>query len=360
MTKIESVYIHIPFCKKICSYCDFPKMYTIDKWISPYLESLNKEIKKYYQNEKLKTLYIGGGTPTCLDKKNLIKLLEITKNFKFQKDFEFTIECNVQDIDENLLKVLKKYQVNRLSIGVQTFNKDILKKLNRCFNIDYVEKINLAKKYFSNISVDLMYSLPGATLKDLQDDLNQILSLNIPHISCYSLMIEPHTLFYNQGIKIDEELDKKMYDLINKVLKENNYIHYETSNYGKEGYFSKHNLVYWNNENYYGFGLGASGYIKNIRYTNTKKIDEYLKGNYCLEKEILTKKDEMIYEMILGLRKQIGVNEKVFYKKYGQTIEEVFLIDSLLKEKKLLKKNGFIYIPYEYSYLANEILVYFV
>ena len=360
MKQVKSVYIHIPFCKQICSYCDFPKMFLIDKWISPYLDSLNNEIKTYYQKECLKSIYIGGGTPSCLNKNDLIKLLDITTQFNLDKNYEFTVECNIQDIDEDILKLFKKYRVNRISIGLQTLNKKHLQTLNRYYDINYIDKINLVKKYFNNISLDLMYSLPNQTLNELEDDLKKILKLNIPHLSCYSLMIEPHTMLYNQNIKTDDELDKKMYDLINKTLKDNGYIHYETSNYGKENYFSIHNLGYWNNSNYYGFGLGASGYINNIRYTNTKKIDDYLKGKYHFYQEVLSKKDKMIYEMILGLRKSEGVNEYLFYKKYGQTIEKTFDIDCLLKEKKLVKENGFIYIPYKYSYIANDILVYFV
>ena len=357
---IKSIYIHIPFCNQICNYCAFSKMYYIEKWIQPYLKALKQEIESTYQQDIVDTIYIGGGTPTSLKPKELEQLLKITNIIQKSNHLEFTIECNIEDITKEKMNILKKYGVNRLSIGIQTFNRKHLKNLNRNYQENYLEKVKLAKKYFNNISIDLMYGLQNQTLEELKEDIQTILKLDIPHISCYSLMIEPHTVFYNQKVKpVSEDIDYQMYQTINNMLK-SKYIHYETSNYGKPNYFSNHNLNYWNNGYYYGFGLGASGYIKNYRYTNTKKINEYLEGKYIKEKEKITKKDNMIYEMILGLRKKEGVSLEQFKNKYGLKIEEAFDIQELLNQKKLIKKNGYIYIPSKYSYIANEILVYFV
>lgn len=357
---IKSVYIHIPFCSSICSYCDFPKLYYNKCWIDKYLISLNKEIEKRYKGEILDTIYIGGGTPSSLNLEELKKLFEILNKFKLNKNYEFTIECNLENLTEEKLLFFKNNKVNRLSIGIQTFNQKYLDFLNRktCDTklIEYAKSIG-----FDNINVDLIYAIPNQTLEELDKDLDRFLELNINHISTYSLMIEPHTVLGNNNIEsINEELDYEMYKLICKKLKDNGYHHYEVSNFARNNYESKHNLTYWNNQEYYGFGMGASGYIKNIRYTNTKSITKYINGSYDYEQEEVTRKLQMEYEMILGLRKMTGVNMLDFKDKYQKNIEEVYNIEKLLKEGKLIKDNNNLKISDEYLYLSNEILINFV
>lgn len=357
---MKSAYIHIPFCKTICSYCDFCKMFYNEVLVNKYLLELEKEIKKNYKGETLKTIYIGGGTPSSLNIKQLNKLLNIIKTFKLEENYEFTVECNIENIDKEKLELLYKNKVNRLSIGIQTFNEKYLKFLNRNHTKKEIkEKINLAKNLgFKNINIDLMYAFPDETLKELENDINEFLKLDITHISTYSLIIEPHTKLYIDKIKnIDEDLDRKMYDLICKKL--NKYNHYEISNFAKSGYESIHNLTYWNNENYYGFGLGASGYINNIRYDNTKNINEYLKGNYIKNKEVLTKNIEIENEFILGLRKIKGINIEKFNKKYDN-IFKYDVVNRLLKENKLQKDEKNIFINNEYIYTSNNILIEFI
>ena len=357
---MKSAYIHIPFCKTICSYCDFCKMFYNEVLVNKYLLELEKEIKKNYKGETLKTIYIGGGTPSSLNIKQLNKLLNIIKTFKLEENYEFTVECNIENIDKEKLELLYKNKVNRLSIGIQTFNEKYLKFLNRNHTKKEIkEKINLAKNIgFKNINIDLMYAFPDETLKELENDINEFLKLDITHISTYSLIIEPHTKLYIDKIKnIDEDLDRKMYDLICKKL--NKYNHYEISNFAKSGYESIHNLTYWNNENYYGFGLGASGYINNIRYDNTKNINEYLKGNYIKNKEVLTKNIEIENEFILGLRKIKGINIEKFNKKYDN-IFKYDVVNRLLKENKLQKDEKNIFINNEYIYTSNNILIEFI
>lgn len=184
--------------------------------------------------------------------------------------------------------------------------------------------------------------------------------LNVEHISIYSLILEKNTkLYINNYNNVDEDLELQMYEYITNFLKENNYIHYEISNYSKKGYESKHNLTYWNNSKYYGFGLGASGYIDNIRYTNTRSFNKYINNDFKLEEDQLTKKDEMELEMILGLRKIKGVNLSEFEKKYHQKIINTFKIDKLLEEQKLLIKDDYIYINPNYLYVSNDILIKF-
>lgn len=357
---MKSAYIHIPFCKTICSYCDFCKMFYNEELVDKYLLELEREINKNYKGETLKTIYIGGGTPSSLNERQLNKLLNIIKILKLEQNYEFTVECNIENITKEKLELLYKNKVNRLSIGIQTFNEKYLKFLNRNHTKDeIIKKIDLAKTIgFKNINIDLMYAFPNETTEELENDINEFLKLDIPHISTYSLMIEPHTKLYKEKIEnIDEDLDRKMYDLICKKL--NKYNHYEISNFGKKGYESIHNLTYWNNENYYGFGLGASGYINNIRYDNTRNIQEYIKEKYIKNKEILSKNIELENEFILGFRKIKGINIEKFNKKYDN-IYKYDVINRLLKEKKLIKEKNNIFINPEYIYTSNNILIEFI
>lgn len=352
---VDSAYIHIPFCKNICKYCDFSKMYYNDRRVSKYLISLENEINSNYKSESLKSLYIGGGTPSSLNKKHLEKLFDILSVFNFNDSYEFTFECNIEDIDKELLIFLKNNRVNRLSIGIQSFNKRILDILGRNYCDDCFDKINLCKKYFTNINIDLMYGINGESINDLKDDLDKYLELDIPHISIYSLILEDNTMLkVNNYVELDDDITRKMYDLITKTLKNNGYIHYEISNFSKEGYNSIHNLTYWNNDKYYGFGLGASGYIDNVRYTNTRSINKYLDNDYSYDKEIIDKKLDMSYFMILGLRKIKGVSELDFYKRYNTKIRDVFNVDNLSY------KDGYYYIDEDKLFIENSILVDFV
>ena len=280
---MDSVYIHIPFCKSICSYCDFCKMYLNDKFTRSYLDSLKKEIEDKYQGESIKTLYIGGGTPSALGFEDLKYLLEIIRLLNLEKLEEFTFECNVNDIDKYLLALLKIYNVNRLSIGIESFNKDNLEFMNRKHSFEEVQdKINLCREYgFNNINVDLIYGIPNESVGVLKKDLKQVLKLDVEHISTYSLIIEDNTMIGINGINpIEEELDEEMYNVICETLDKKGYIHYEVSNFAKEGYESKHNINFWLNNNYYGFGLGAHGYIGNIRYENTRNINILMVNMY--------------------------------------------------------------------------------
>ncbi len=356
----KSVYIHIPFCKKICSYCDFCKFIYNSKWVDDYLIALKKEIEDHYQWETIKTLYIGGGTPSSLDEKQLNNLFQMLKIFKLASNYEFTFECNLNDINDKLINVLVKNGVNRLSIGIESFDLDNLQFMNRTASFEEAQKkIKLCKEIgLNNINIDLIYALPNESIEVLKKDLDYFIKLDISHISTYSLMIENHTMLSYQNIKpIDEDLDAKMYELICNTLKKKGFIHYEISNFAREGFESKHNLVYWNNEEYYGFGLGASGYLNNVRYTNTQNLNDYLKGKTILEEEHLSQKETMDYEIMLGLRKIKGINLEKFYEKYHVQLQEEYPIDNLIKEKKLIIKNGNIFINPDKLYIMNEILV---
>lgn len=353
-----SIYIHIPFCTSICTYCDFCKMYYNKKYIENYLNILKKEILDRYKGQKIKTIFIGGGTPTSLDNEELIKLLEIIKIFHTEKEIEFTIESNVESLTEDKLKIMREHGVNRLSIGVQSFNNNIIKILGRSHTKEEIyNKIDLAKKYFDNINIDLIYAVTN-DINIVKEDIKEFLKLNIPHISAYSLIIEDKTVLkINNYQNIEEDIDFKMYKLIEETLTKNNYTHYEVSNYAKEGYESKHNLVYWNNEEYYGFGLGSTSYINNIRRTNTKNLTKYLNNNYIDEEIYEDKEVQIENEIMLGLRKLEGINLDTFKKKYGILLEEQYDIKDLLKDKYLVKEDNYLKINKEYIYISNEILL---
>ncbi len=354
----SSIYIHIPFCKNICSYCDFCKFIYNEKWAYAYLKALKNEINDRYMGEEIKTIYIGGGTPSTLslqEIKSLLKMLDVVNKNNLE---EFTFECNLEDINEELLLLLKSYGVNRLSVGIESFDKNKLKFMERTSDFkDAEQKIALCKNSgFNNINLDLMYAIPGETLKVLKKDISLFLKLNPTHISAYSLILESHTKAYVNGVsEIEEELDYEMYKYITEKL--SNAHHYEISNYAIPGYESKHNLVYWNNEEYYGFGLGASGYIDKIRYTNTKNLKDYLLGNWVKDREIIGSKENMDYEIMLGLRKLDGINLESFKNKFGVELESVYNIKPLLKSKELIKKKGYLYINPIYIYVSNEILL---
>ena len=357
---MEAVYIHIPFCKQICSYCDFCKVLHIDSFVTEYLDAIQREIEDNYDGERIKTLYIGGGTPSSLTKKERIRLFRILEIFNRTPDCEYTFECNPSDITEDLLDDIIAGGVNRLSIGIETFDADNIKKLGRSIDFKDIEnKIEMIKKRgILNYNLDIMYAIPGEKLSQVKKDISKILSLEPTHISTYSLILEPHTVLGSNGTEyINEELDRKMYDTIVNKLKKAGYIHYEVSNFAKPGMESKHNLTYWNNQEYYGFGLGASGYKAAFRYSNTRNLHEYCAGNYRIEENLMTYKDQMDNEIMLGLRKLEGINVSDFFDKYQKNIQDVYPVKELIKNGDLIYSNGQLFIPANKIYIMNEILL---
>ncbi len=363
INNVDAVYIHIPFCKEICAYCDFCKVYYNKKYVNKYLDALEKEIKSNYKGEVITSLYIGGGTPSSLSVDELKKLFSILKIFKLSKECEITMEANVDSLSLDKIKLLKEFGVNRVSLGVETINSKLQDVLERRTNKDRVISCisNLRSVGITNINVDLIYAIEGESLDDLKKDLNFILSLDVPHVSTYSLIIEDNTKLKIKGIKnIDKSLDREMYDMISKILKENDYIHYEVSNFAKNNYQSKHNLKYWNNLHYYGFGVGASGYLDNIRYTNTRSITNYIEGKNVLDKEILTIKDKIFYEIMLGFRTNIGVDKVEFKKKYNVNIDELFNYKELVKDKVLDEDCRYLRVREEYFYVLDDVILRFI
>lgn len=334
-------------------------MYYNDLFFNTYYEKLLREVDIYqeYLNNTFKTIYIGGGSPSSIGINNLEKILKIL-DLKKEEDYEFTVELMPLDITEELLLLLKKYHVNRISIGVETVNPKYQKLINRVVKKEVLtDKINLAKKYFDNINLDLIYAFKDETLEEVDEDINYLLSIDVEHISTYSLILENNTyLKYVNYQEIEDTISSQMYFYIKEKLEEFGYNHYEISNYAKEK-VSRHNLVYWNNEEYLGLGLSASGYIGDIRYTNTRNLDKY---PFVKEEEYLNNKDKMTYFMILGLRKIEGISIKKFKELFNKDIYEVYNIKDLLNKNYLILKDDNLSINPKYLYVSNSILENFV
>lgn len=368
------LYLHIPFCKNICKYCDFYKMVVSrslqEKTINYIIEEMKlRELSKY----QIDTIYIGGGSPSSLDDDLLDKLLfNLSQLTNFDELKEFTIEFNPNDITIDKVKILQKYQVTRVSIGIQTFNNNLLNTLGRIPFVSFEElseKIKLLNMYdIKNINVDLIYAIPGEVIDDITDDLNKMMRLPITHLSCYSLIIEERSILYyeythNKIKLIDETLDEKMYEKINEVLEKNNFIHYETSNFSKPGFNSLHNLIYWHRDDYLGIGPGASSSIGNHRFTNTHNLNEYFLGidnkNIKYAEDIIdSKKDEQELMVMMNLRLSEGINKKRYLERFNEDVKDTFpSILELLKEGLLEETTDTIRIPLKYFYISNYIIV---
>ena len=331
--KPSSAYVHIPFCTQICYYCDFSKVFIKNQPVDAYLEHLIQETRSY-EIGKLRTLYIGGGTPTALSAQQLAYLLtELPKVMDLSEVEEFTIEANPGDLDPDKIAVLKDSQVNRVSLGVQTFDNKMLKKIGRSHQEQdiYDNICHLKQAGFDNISIDLIYALPGQTMDQVKENVAKAINLDIPHMSLYSLILENHTVFMNRMRRgklplPKEELEAEMFEYIIEELEKAGFEHYEISNFSKPGFESRHNLVYWDNAEYYGLGAGASGYVDGIRYKNHGPIRHYLEaveaGKARITEEYLTLEEKMEEELFLGLRKKTGVSKARFEEKFGVSFDQ--------------------------------------
>ena len=331
--KPSSAYVHIPFCTQICYYCDFSKVFIKNQPVDAYLEHLIQETRSY-EIGKLRTLYIGGGTPTALSAQQLSYLLtELPKVMDLSEVEEFTIEANPGDLDPDKIAVLKESQVNRVSLGVQTFDNKMLKRIGRSHQEqDIYDNIrHLKQAGFDNISIDLIYALPGQTMDQVKENVAKAIDLDIPHMSLYSLILENHTVFMNRMRRgklplPKEELEAEMFEYIIEELEKAGFEHYEISNFSKPGFESRHNLVYWDNAEYYGLGAGASGYVDGIRYKNHGPIRHYLEaveaGKARITEEHLTLEEKMEEELFLGLRKKTGVSKARFEEKFGISFDQ--------------------------------------
>ena len=351
MNNIHSLYIHIPFCNKICDYCDFTKLQYFRKFAISYLDALKDELASYSIG-KLKTIYVGGGTPTALEDDLFLELLLIIDPYK-EGAKEYTFEANPESLSLEKIKMLKEHGVNRVSLGVQTTNDKILQAVNRNHSFEQVKTAikNLKEQGIDNINVDLILGLPHTSKKILENDIKNVLSLDVKHISCYGLTVNPHTALFNKGFKEPSgDILRQYYDIVEDILKENDFIHYEVSNWAKPGYESEHNLTYWRNEQYFGVGLGASGYIGETRYKDTINLSQYLTRAFISEKEKVSDKDKLTYQIMLNLRTIEGLDIK-----YVQDKESI--VDELVKEELLIKEQNKLVPTYEGMMILDQIIL---
>ncbi|CCW42051.1 TPA: oxygen-independent coproporphyrinogen III oxidase [Streptococcus agalactiae] len=373
LKKPTSAYVHIPFCTQICYYCDFSKVFIKNQPVDAYLQGLIREFRSYDITE-LRTLYIGGGTPTSISAVQLDYLLtELIRDLNLNTLEEFTIEANPGDLTVDKIEVLQKSAVNRVSLGVQTFNDKHLKRIGRSHNEAQIYSTIDALKTagFQNISIDLIYALPGQTMDDVRSNVAKALSLNIPHLSLYSLILEHHTVFMNKMRRgklhlPTEDLEAEMFEYIISEMERNGFEHYEISNFTKPGFESRHNLMYWENVEYYGVGAGASGYLDGIRYRNRGPIQHYLKGvsegNARLSEEVLSKNEMMEEELFLGLRKKEGVSIGKFEQKFGTSFEKRYgqIVQELQSDGLLTENNGFIQMTKKGLFLGDTVAEKFI
>ena len=357
---MPGLYVHIPFCRRKCFYCDFVSVPYNDEISDKYLNALEKESLKY-KNEFIDTLYIGGGTPSVLSVYQLEHLISIIKdNFNISRLQEFTIELNPESVTKEKLNFLFKSGITRISIGLQSIFNDKLTVLGRLHNYDDFKKVYYCSKEvgFDNINVDLIYGIPGQTLNDWGKTLTEILKLNLQHISLYPLTVEPNTAFYKSNIEPDTNLQYEMYNGACKILKENGFEHYEISNWAKDKKYSRHNILYWQNKEYIGLGVSASSYYKRYRYKNNTDIFKYIE-NVLNNKDILTEKeyiDDNLYNketIMLGLRLSDGVDIKFFEDKKD-------VLDKYVKEKMLIVKNDKVRFSEQALFVSNSILADFI
>ena len=348
-TKNVGLYVHIPFCKKKCEYCDFKSYADKEELIEEYVKWLKYELKEVGEGNRLdyenhldnlaivKTIYIGGGTPSLIDSKYISEIIEVIKqNYIFAENTEITIEVNPGTVNKEKLEQYKKSGINRLSIGLQSTHDRLLKKIGRIHKYDdFLNTFKIARDVgFENINIDLMLGLPEQSIEDLEQSVEEVIKLNPEHISVYSLIVEEKTPFYKKleanELKLPEdELERKMYWAVKEKLEKSGYIHYEISNFAKKGFESKHNLACWNQEEYIGFGTSAHSYTNNVRYSNIDNIEEYI-NNFKTDNETenfvfhekQNEESKMKEFMMLGLRKIEGISIKDFKSKF--TLNPIF------------------------------------
>ncbi len=352
LTMNKGIYIHIPFCVKKCLYCDFC---STSDWTmqEAYVTALINDMKKH-KGECADTVFIGGGTPTVLGEGLLAVIDAVRETFVLSKDYEFTVEANPGTVDVSLLTKMKKAGVNRLSLGVQSFNDNELEALGRIHNSkEAIDAFYMARKAgFSNINIDLMLSTPNQTIKSVEHTLDAIKALNPEHVSAYSLIIEEGTPFYDMDLNLpDEDTERDIYHYAVERLKAMGFERYEISNFAKKGYECRHNIKYWTGDEYLGFGCAAASYTDNYRFTNTYDILSYIQGVRLDEKELIDKNEQLKEKFLLGLRMSRGV-------KYNGEFKEK--IEKLIAQGLIENKDGYIRLTKKGFDLGNVVFMEFV
>lgn len=369
-----SIYIHIPFCKEKCFYCDFLSFKGRENYFLAYKNALLNEIKEFALQNKniyeIKTIFIGGGTPSVFPIGYIGEIMEsIFSNFFVSKDAEISIEANPGTLSYEIIKHFKENEINRISLGVQSLNNDILKNIGRIHTAEqfYENYNNVRKVGFENVNVDLMFSLPNQTLEIFENTIYKILELQPEHISCYSLILEEDTKFYDMYEKgifkpVDDELDRKFYYKAIDIFEKNNYNLYEISNFSKPNKQCKHNIIYWERGEYIGFGIGASSLLNNTRFSNTRSFLDYINFKNEKEFEILQKEDMYSEFVFLGLRMTKGISKEKFKKEFGIDIRNIYKkeLEKFLENGLLLEKDDFIYLSKKGIDLSNVVFSEFI
>ena len=314
----RALYVHIPFCAHVCAYCDFPKVLFNEKWAFSYLERLKEEFLAQ-RIALVETIYIGGGTPTSLPDALFEELLAFLEPHLANAG-EFTVEANPENLSITKLRLMRKYRVNRLSIGVESSQGILLSLMGRKHTFADAQKaVDAAKKEgFSNINCDLIYALPGETDEELDLDLEALLSLDVPHLSTYCLSVNRGTSFFNRGFhEADDDVAAGQYEKILARLRASGYDRYEVSNFARPGFESRHNLTYWRDEEYYAVGMGASGYVGGVRFDNTRNLGSYLAGHPRGKDEVVTPESDLTYFFLTNLRLEKGFEMARFEKRFG-------------------------------------------
>lgn len=371
----RGVYIHIPFCHQICNYCDFNKVFFKNQPVDEYIEALGREMELTVSEmpeafTNIETIFLGGGTPTALSASQIEKLLTlIAKHIPMSSVKEFSSEANPDELTIEKLQALYNGGVNRLSMGVQSFDQELLKKIGRTHSNEHVyETIQNAKNVgFKNISIDLMYGLPGQTMEQWQHTLDKALALKLPHYSAYSLIVEPKTIFYIQYAKgklnlPTEDLEADMYGVLMDTMEAHGLQQYEISNFAHEGFRSTHNTIYWDNDEYAGFGAGAHGYLQGVRYSNVapikKYIDTVMDGKRpLLHEHEVTLEEKLEEQMFLGLRKTVGVTHEQFEKKINQPMLSFYkeIIQQLQQDKLIDFDTSGVRLTRKGRFIGNEV-----
>ena len=368
--KKVALYIHIPFCKQKCLYCDFPSYSHKEEFMDKYIEALNKEILEKTKKYKIESLFIGGGTPSYLNNKNLKSLLNTINKLDFIENAEKTIECNPGTINKEKLEIILNGGINRISFGLQSANNEILKKIGRIHTYEeFKENYILARKIgFKNINIDMMFGLPNQNLNIWLESLKEVVELNPDHISSYSLIIEEKTPFYSLYNKdlLDlpsEEDERKMYEIGRDFLESKGYHQYEISNYAKDNKECFHNKIYWECKEYIGVGVSSSSYIDGKRIKNIDNIKEYIKNinenNSVIDEELEnTEKDKIEEFMFMGLRMIKGIEEKEFEIRFKKKVDELYkeVIKKHIKNGLLIRENGRIFLSKKGIELSNMVM----
>ena len=335
-----SLYVHIPFCARKCRYCDFVSFADKTECFEPYTKALISEIGRkslWAKGYTIKSIFIGGGTPVILKRKQLADIFfAISKDYDIAEDCEITVEANPGILDRQMARQLKSMGVNRLSLGVQAWQKDLLELLGRIHTVyDVKSAVEMAHDAdIENINADLIFAIPGQKMKDWEESLLKTIDLGVKHISAYSLIFEEGTPFMealkNGELKpVSDKDDRRMYYLADEILSDAGFIKYEISNYGKPGFFSRHNINYWKCGDYLGFGLAAHSYFEGRRFSNTKNLADYVKkdGNPNLIEdysEVLSKKVKMSEFMFMGLRMMEGIKIQEFQERFSEDFDEIY------------------------------------